>query len=183
MGLACVDGVVTAPFLDRTYRVSADSIELSTEKPTWQLTGPRAEEQEYNIKSVVGYYVLSDYAGEPGTDFRQISSFSHGVFREDGVFAQRAGAAFKEDYHKFEKTVSRLGMTYVGSRHDGQFSWDYRMFPKLPLRFVWYEGDEDFPSAIQVLFDPSAVQVFVFETLAVLHGCLLSGLGALAAQE
>jgi hypothetical protein len=42
----------------------------------------------------------------------------------------------------------------------------------MPIKFIYYEGDYEFPSTIRILFDTTAIEVYKFEPLAVLHHCI-----------
>jgi hypothetical protein len=163
-------------FLGRSYSVTNGAVELESERVVWESA---SEGIDYNIKSVLGYYVLSEAACEPVGDYCQLSHFSHGVFRE-GLFAGKIPRAYGDSHERFGAGVGLLGMDYEGALKDGQYGWRYRLLPKLPVRVVWYDGDEDFPSSVQVLYDKTAIDFFKFEPLAVLHHCFLESLGALA---
>jgi hypothetical protein len=45
--------------------------------------------------------------------------------------------------------------------------------PKIPLQIVYYDGDDEFPCEVQILFDKNASHFMEFECLAFLEGCLV----------
>jgi hypothetical protein len=55
-------------FLGRTYLISNDTIELTGQAIEWSI---KREGFEYNIKSVLGYYVLAESSPEPLNDYCQ----------------------------------------------------------------------------------------------------------------
>ncbi|MDR3160072.1 MAG: DUF3786 domain-containing protein [Spirochaetaceae bacterium] len=39
----------------------------------------------------------------------------------------------------------------------------------MPIKLIYYEGDEEFPAKLQMLYDKTAIQIYNFEQLSVLH--------------
>jgi hypothetical protein len=61
--------------------------------------------------------------------------------------------AFGEDRQRFEQVAAHLG----GVRYPlGDAAYSFQLFPKVSLLAVFWGGDEDFPSAYQILFDEAA---------------------------
>jgi hypothetical protein len=159
-------------FLGRTYRIAKNGVELEEQRIVWTPLG--GERYEYNLKSVLGYYLLSEGTGEPCFDFCPLEHFSAGVFRDDGG-ADPLSKAYAEDYEGFRALAEQLGMEEA-EHSPGRSGWNYRLLPKIPVKLVYYEGDDEFPTKIQVLYDKTAIQFFKFEPLAALHQCFVEGL-------
>jgi hypothetical protein len=66
-------------FFDRTYKTTKDDMELIEQKTIWNID---SESYEYNLRSVLGYYVLSKANIEPAHEYSTLGHFSGGVFRE-----------------------------------------------------------------------------------------------------
>jgi hypothetical protein len=171
-------GKILVNFLDRKYAVTKSGIELCAEKTVWAF---KKKGHEYDVKSVIGYYVLSDARAEPLNDFCPLSSFSHGIFDEgrSGWMNDALTKVYGSDYNKFRESAGRLGMLFEGEKSAGQYVWAYSLLPKIPVKIVYYEGDDEFPSKLQILYDKSAIQFYKFEPLAALHGCFTAGLAAI----
>jgi hypothetical protein len=169
-------GGLLLDFFGRTYLITKEKIELVREQIKWQV---QTEGFEYNIKSILGYYVLTEAPEhlEHYNDYCKFSYFSHGVFRNDALGKDPLAEVYGNDYKKFESVCSSFGFNFLGEKGAGQFVWQGFILPKIPVRLVYYEGDDEYPTKIEVLFDKTAIMYFKFEPLGVL---LQSFIGALA---
>jgi hypothetical protein len=170
---------ITIDFLGRRYIVAKDGIELVENRFNWSY---KTKENDNNLKSVLGYYVLSKADTEPRNDFCPFAHFSSGIFdkHEDNYANNPLTKAYGNDYGKFLAAAERLGMVFEKEKSPGQYVWQYRLLPKIPVKLVYYEGDDEYPSKIQILFDKTAILFYKFEPLAVLHVCLTHALAAVA---
>jgi hypothetical protein len=163
-------------FFDRTYKISKEDIELIEQKTIWTTD---SEGYEFDLKSVLGYYVLSDANVEPMHDYCSIGQFSGGVFRESlglNNTNKRFIDTFGIGYKKFAKLMGILGLEYEDGSRDGKYIWNHTLLPKMPVKFIFYEGDDEFPSKMQILFDKTAIRIYKFEQLAVLHGIIFEAI-------
>jgi hypothetical protein len=61
------------------------------------------------------------------------------------------------------------GLSLGGSREEyGDASFTLRPFPRVPVTFVLWEGDEEFPPSVKVLFDPSVPGYLPLEDIVVI---------------
>jgi hypothetical protein len=170
---------VALEFLGRTYLAGRQGVSLAEEKIPWSVS---TEGFDYNLKSALGYYVLSDANLDPLDDYCVITSFSGGVFREGGegdIFNNPLGKVYGADYRKFRGVAELLGMAEEESRPNLKYTWRYRMLPKIPVKIVYYEGDDEYPTRLQLLYDKTAILFYKFEPLAVLNGCFIAALAAI----
>jgi hypothetical protein len=157
-------------FFDRTYQITKEDIEIIEEKTIWTVD---SEGYEFDLKSVLGYYVLSEANTEPMHEYCTFSSFSGGVFRESyGLHNNEFMDIFGNDYKKFGEIMSIFGMEYEEGNRDGKYIWNYKILPKMPIKIIFYEGDDLFSSKMQILFDKTAIKIYKFESLAVLYQCI-----------
>jgi hypothetical protein len=170
---------IESGFLGRKYIVAKDGIELAENRFNWSY---KTKENEYNLKSVLGYYVLSKADTEPLNDFCPLAHFSSGIFDKHGddYANDPLTKAYGNDYGKFRAAAERLGMMFEKEKSPGQYVWQYGLLPKIPVKLVYYEGDDEYPSKIQILLDKTAILFYKFEPLAVLHACLTHALAAAA---
>jgi hypothetical protein len=181
-GAAAVD-IMEIDFLGVRYRLSKNGGVFSVDAVDGRETG-------LEVRSILCYYALSPAQVEPLFDFCLLDNFSNGVFastragpagdkskqgwdgrQKDALETALAGLSPEEEAACFAKAAQKLGMTPV-SAQNGQ-KWDYRLLPKMPVQVVFYESDDEFPPALRVYFDKTAIMVFDFEPLAVLNGCLV----------
>jgi hypothetical protein len=164
---------VLIDFLDRTYEITKDDIELVGQKTTWNVD---SEGYEYDLKSVLGYYVLSDANIEPAYEYSALGHFSGGVFRESSSWLSMINNKFSEtfgnDYEKFKEIMNKYGMEYEEGSGNGKHIWNHTILPKIPIKLIFYEGGEEYPSKLQILYDNNALKIFNFEQLSVLHGSI-----------
>jgi hypothetical protein len=168
-------------FFDRTYKISKDGIELIEQTTIWKVN---SEGYEFDLKSVLGYYVLSEANVDPMYDFCTFSHFSGGVFREGfGSVDNKFVDTFGNDYKRFGEIMNRLGVEYEEGSRDGKYIWNYKILPKIPIKLIFYEGDDEYPSKMQILYDKTVIKIYKFEPLAVLHGCIFQAILAIGKSK
>jgi hypothetical protein len=74
-------------------------------------------------------------------------------------------------------------MEYAGSRVAGEYTWYYSLLPKIPIKVVYYEADDEFPCEVRIYYDKTVLQFIDFEPLAVLNGCFVGTLAAIGKKE
>jgi len=82
---------------------------------------------------------------------------------------------FGADYAKFRAAALQLGGV-LEEACDGGHRWTLQALPKIPVRLVFYEADEEFPADIQIWLDRTAPRFMEFECLAFLTGCFVKAL-------
>lgn len=168
--------------------VSADTLSIDFLGRTYIITkeGVRpvdGREVQVNILSVLVYYTISQGAGEPLYDFCLMHHFSQGLCThnapEPDWQTEPLRKEFGPSYRHFADTVTKLGLRYEGSRAPGEYTWKYRLLPKIPIKVVYYAEDEEFPWDIKIFYDKTAISFLNFEPLAVLNGCFIHRLVSL----
>ena len=86
-----------------------------------------------------------------------------------GVFTRRVTDRLVKRYggsaKQFQEAGSRLGGEPAGV---GDASFTLRVLPSVPVQYVLWEGDEEFPASLQLLFDASVVHYLSLEDMVVL---------------
>ncbi|MDR3161466.1 MAG: DUF3786 domain-containing protein [Spirochaetaceae bacterium] len=54
------------------------------------------------------------------------------------------------------------------------------LLPRMPVKVVHYEADEEFPCEVKIFYDKTALNFLDFEPLAVLNGCFINALAGKA---
>jgi hypothetical protein len=164
---------VLIKFFDRTYQITKEDIELVEQKTVWTVD---YEGYEYDLKSVLGYYVLSGADVEPAYIYSALGHFSGDVFRESSSWMSMINSRFVEtfgnNYGKIKKIMEIFKMEYEEGSRDGKYIWNYKVLPKIPIKLIFYEGDDEYPSKLQILYDNNVLKIFNFEQLAALHGSI-----------
>ncbi|MDR1319802.1 MAG: DUF3786 domain-containing protein [Treponema sp.] len=170
---------VSINFLERTYSITKDAIELTDQKIKWIPKTNGYAGYEYNLKSVLGYYLLSEAEANPINDFCTLGYFSGGVFGRNDIFSGPLERVYGGNYGKFREIAEKTGMTLELEKSSGKYVWRYTLLPKVPVKIIYYEGDDEYPTKLQILYDKTAIKIFKFEPLAVLHDCFINGLAAI----
>jgi Domain of unknown function (DUF3786) len=167
LGLKYVDGAVQVSFLKREYRITLNGVEPLDGQPV-----------NVNNCSVLLYYLLSKGQGDPENSyipFESIPRMISGLPVQIRLMNTPLVRYFGDDYVKFSETAVRLGGIEEESQ-EGKHLWRFDVLPKIPLKIVFYEADDEFPVDIQIMLDKTALHFLEFECLAFMVGCFVRAL-------
>jgi hypothetical protein len=86
-----------------------------------------------------------------------------------GVFARRVTEPLQRKFGRSAKVFQEVGMKSGGDPvRIGDASFILQAFPHVPLQYVLWEGDEEFPPSVQLLFDASVDHYLSLEDIVVL---------------
>jgi hypothetical protein len=86
-----------------------------------------------------------------------------------GVFARRVTEPLQRKFGRSAESFSQAGMKSGGEPMEiGDASFILHAFPCVPLQYVLWEGDEEFPPSVQLLFDASVDHYLTLEDIVVL---------------
>ncbi len=164
LGLEYIDGSVRVDFLKRKYVITLDGVEPLDGQPV-----------DANTRSVLVYYLLSKGTGNPENSYILLESIPRmigGLGFQNRLMSAPLERKFGNDYSKFNEAATKLGGVEEDSP-PGKHSWKFDVLPKIPLKAVFYEADDEFPVSIQILLDKTALQFLEFECLAFMVGCFV----------
>lgn len=159
----------TVPFLGNKYRVyyPGGDVEYCAEKST------KAEEVKIDYKVVLLHYLTHC---SPRTvenirvSFKELPSGSIYV----GPFTNRAIKPLVAIFGERNKKLVEAALLLGGWKEDiGDVAVTVPVLPKIPVTFVLWEGDDEFPPSGNVLFDASAPSHLHTEDYALLPGLAL----------
>ena len=158
------EGTLAVDFLGREYEISARGVEAKDGKPV-----------QVNNRSVLAYYTLSRGAGEPAGTYVPLSHLAGTIIVSSNTqwMTDPLGRAFCGEYPAFAETVRRLGAVFKGELKSWGYAWTLQVLPRIILRIVYYDRDDDFPCEVHILFDANASRFMEFECLAFLQGGLV----------
>ena len=154
----------TIRFMNTPYRVTW---------PDYQIT---------HLEETVGYYPLEDmvaakililryllegcYAPASGKFFTyREMPWGEVYFRQfQGRCIMRLAFGFGNKLQKFQEVMEKLGAVRLT---DGDCSYQLELLEGLFLRFILWEGDEEFPPSSQILFSDNFPLAFAGEDMAV----------------
>ncbi len=92
-----------------------------------------------------------------------------GGFLYAGVFSRRVTEPLVRKFGKSAKMFREIGIKLGGESVDvGDASFMLHVLPSIPLQYVLWEGNEEFPPAVQLLFDASVDHYLSLEDIVVL---------------
>jgi hypothetical protein len=167
LGLEYVDGGVQVCFLKREYRITLDGVEPLDGQPV-----------NVNNRSVLLYYLLSKGQGDPENSyipFQSMPRMISGLHGQSRLMNAPLERYFGNDHVKFSEAAIKLG-GFQEEPQVGKHLWWFDVLPKIPLKIVFYDADDDFPAEIQIMLDKTAIQFMEFECLAFMVGCFVRAL-------
>jgi hypothetical protein len=78
--------------------------------------------------------------------------------------------AFGKDVFALKGLAEKLGGRPIKY---GDLSYEFNLFPRVPIQLVLWQGDDEFPSEANILFDASIEHVLLPEDIAWLAGMLV----------
>ncbi|MDO9491777.1 DUF3786 domain-containing protein [Acetobacterium sp.] len=163
------NGDIIINFLKRGYRITNAGVMPLDGKPV-----------NTNNRSILIHYVLSQGTGDPVYSFkplfRMTTVFSSGDTGKASMMDAPLIKAFGDDVNKLDGTIIKLGGKSELSKEPYSQCWLLEVLPKIPVKIIYREADEDFPVEIQTQFDVTALEFLEFECLAFLCSCLVRAL-------
>lgn len=164
---------LTICFLDRSYRISW---------PDCGFKDADVSQREVPIQEqvLILHYLMGAIDPDPSGNwiaYREIpgASFYFSAFVKRAIDPLKA--VFGQNIKGFIAAAGVLGGIDCGS---GDAGYEFRVFPKVPLRLILWEGDAEFGPEANILFDDSAGRMLSAEDAAWLAGMLVYSLLALA---
>jgi hypothetical protein len=139
------------------------------------------EEVKLPIKVLILHY-LNKASGEPLQDklitYREIPKGGEIYY---GPFTKRAINPLVKNFGEKPELLVKASKYLNGKAADlGDYSVTIPVFPKIPVTFVIWQGDDELPPSGNVLFDASVVSYLPAEDLAFVGSVPLWALGGIA---
>lgn len=172
-------GAVVVPFCGQIYTIDHEGV---------RMPGGRMAEVnnriELNLCSLLAYYILSPGAGAAAADFvpsRRVTGIKIEGHRMDpDPASELIGVTFADRYEAFAEAARLIGGEQEPKTRDGARSWLFRALPKIHVRIVFHEADEEFPAEVQVLLTSNCLEFLGNECLSYLCNCFAEALVAAA---
>ena len=164
---------ITVDFLNRSYRV---------EYPEFEFTDMDDPSKEIPIQEqvLILHYMNAGKFPEPKgkwVSYREIpgATFYFSAFIKRAVDPMKK--VFGQDLTAFENAAKKLEMKRIDY---GDAGFEYRPFPYVLIRFIMWQGDEEFPPEANILFDETVGNILSPEDIAWLAGMVVYRLMALS---
>jgi hypothetical protein len=158
------DGV-RIPFLNRVYRLSYPGLEFTD-------TSAAPQEIPLQEQVLILHYLQAAPAGLSGewVAYREIP----GATFYFGAFVKRAVDPLKKVFGQNTGGLGGAAGRLKGEPVDvGDMAFEFRVFPRVPVRVILYAGDEEFPPEANILFDRSIGRILSPEDVAWMAGMLV----------
>ena len=167
LGLDYAEGSVRLGFLSRDYRITSAGVQCED-----------GQAADINTRSVLLYYLLSEGRGDPEGSyvlFEAIPRMVGALGAQSRLMNTPLERHFAQSYEKFSQAATRLG-GIEGESRAGTHVWKFSVLPKIPVKLVFHEADDEFPVGVHIMLDRTAIQFLEFECLAFMVGCLVDAL-------
>jgi hypothetical protein len=141
------------------------ALEVQTEKPANPM-----------IQTMLLYYFVTADGAPLSNKWVSFGDLPAGRFYNQafqGYTGAELARFFGANRQKFIKAAQQAGGLILPEA-PGSATFTYLALPRVPLMLVFWEGDEDFPSTYQVLFDESVSHYLPTDACAILGSNLIS---------
>lgn len=158
-------GAFRVSLLNRTFRLSYPDFAFRDAA----VPGKEVPLQE---QILILHYLQAGLPEQPLGDwvaYREIpgAAFYYAAFLKRAV--EPLKRAFGQNVAALRRAAARLNGVAV---EFGDAGYDFRVFPKTPLRLILHAGDDEFPAEATILFDRSIARMLSPEDIAWLAGML-----------
>ncbi|MDR3203988.1 MAG: DUF3786 domain-containing protein [Deltaproteobacteria bacterium] len=164
-------GAVVVPLLSREYLVDSSGVKALDE-----------EHSDVNSLSIAAHYAMSRGRGLPSMSFASLFSMSglsagsgQGSFDRDAV-SKPLAKRFASDLDGLNRAVTRLGGRKEPQLKKGTISYVLFALPRIPIKIVFNQADEDFEDEFSLLYDSRTLDFMEFEAVAFLGGLVVTEL-------
>jgi hypothetical protein len=174
-GFDIKDGhTLCVPFLDRVYHARFPEMNFINS------SGDDTADIPIQEQVLILHYLLGkETADVPHrwVSYREIpgASFYYGAFVKRAVDPLKK--VFGQNISGFKKAAEILSGKIV---EPGDAAFEFRFFPRVPLRLILWEGDAEFPAEANILFDAAIEKILSPEDIAWMAGMMVYRLMALS---
>lgn len=164
-------------FLDKTYLIRYPEFEF-TEKPDHGSVAQKEIPLQEQV--LILHYMMAETEALPSDKwvaYRELpgASFYFGPFTKRAIDPLKK--VFGNNLSGFHTASAKLAGKPIS---DGDAGFEFKIFPKVPVRLIVWEGDEEFAPEAGILFDESVGHILPVEDVAWLAGMVVYRLVALS---
>lgn len=174
---ANADNSFRVSFLDRVYRVTYPEFDFTEEAP---VAASAPKEIPLQEQVLILHYMKAETTLSPcgkWVAYREIpgASFYFAAFTKRAIDPLKK--VFGNNIAGFKTAASKLNGKPIP---EGDAGGEFLLFPKIPVRLILWEGDEEFAPEGNILFDETIGNLLPAEDIAWLAGMLVYRLAALS---
>jgi len=163
------------PFLDRVYEVSF---------PEFDFKDLSDEDKEVPLQEqvLILHYLVAEEKRPPAGKWIAYREIPGAAFYFS-AFAKRAIEPLKKVFGQNKSGLIKQSLKVDGKAVEpGDAAFEFKLFPRVSLQVILWEGDDEFPPEANILFDETIGDIFSPEDVAWLAGMLVYRLIALSYQ-
>ncbi len=170
----CGDGRFRLPVLNSVFTVDLPGRDISFSTPTPEGTSSGSVGVMWQILAL--HYLCGDIPRNDGfrwvsfADFQEIRGYQS-VYQ--GRVISRFCATAGRSIEQFQQAGERHGGAPLRL---GDAAYHFQVFPRSPLRVVWYAGDGELPAGATILYPDNILTILPLEDVIVLSEGLVSRL-------
>lgn len=164
---------VRVPFLNRVYRIDSADFQFTD-------IADAADEVPIQEQVLILHYLMSESHRKPSGNWIAYREIPGAGFYYS-AFVKRAIEPLKKIFGHNTDALKKAARSLNGTPADtGDAGFDFTVFPKVPLRLILWQGDDEFPPDAGILFDDTAGDYLSPEDAAWLAGMVVYRLAALS---
>lgn len=157
------------PMLNQWYRIDRQSGAVETEA---------GECRSFNVAMTL-YDVLCCSGSKPVLAHQWVTMANMQMISSSpnsGIFTRKYAEAFSGKVELVEEACRQIGGRRPAVAAGADVCWEFDLFPFLPVQFRFWDGDDEFPPQIKLLWDKNTLEFMHFETTYYALGWLMSEL-------
>jgi hypothetical protein len=153
--------VLSLSFFDDRYTITLPELEI---------TSSRGRPVSLVTRIILLHYMIRADGTGPAGDLIPYKEIPGGMGYA-GVFQRRVSDPLLRAFGREPDRLLEAGIALGGEESShGDLSFSLPVFPRVSITFVLWRGDDEFPPAIQILFDRSIDRYLPLEDVVVLGG-------------
>jgi len=166
-------------FMHRAYRIGFPSFYVKAEEESDMFSPLEAMNAAQLL--VMRYLIEGRYVETLGEflTFREVPWGAVYTATFDGRCIKRLAFTFGNKIQDFKMAMESIGATPLTH---GDASYEFELLEGLKLRFILWQGDDEFPPSAQILFSDNFPSAFTAEDMAVTGDVTIGSLKAIANQ-
>ena len=164
---------MVVPFLDREYKIDGNTFEFID-------IDDESKEVPIQEQVLILHYLDGESFPQPSGNWVAYREIPGATFY-DSSFIKRAVIPLKSVFgNNVEGLKKAAGALNGDPQNNGDACFDFRPFPKVPMRVTLYEGDEEFEPEANIVFDETIGKMLSAEDIAWMAGMVVYRLMALS---
>lgn len=163
-GLKCTTGegqtpIIEVPYFDETITIDLGQFSFHSSKGS----------NVTLVTKILLLHYINNASGIPLSGEKVAYGDIPACMHYEPVFAKRVLKPLQSAFGYDRYIFFEAGLTLNGKEETyGDASFTLFAFPKVPITFIIWEGDEEFPPSARVLFDPSITGYLPLEDIVVI---------------